>query len=317
MLKNFVQKYWLLLFFLFLFLFTAFSRISLRDVWDTVIALELWQLSVLLGVYFLISLLQIFARKYLLLGMNHSCRLSNLTFIHFSTMAAHYSTPAKIGFPLTVYLLKRFENIPYPHGTAITFVELTASTGICGIIAFIGGIFYFGAQSSELFLILLVLVAAGVILIGARQIFLKTKPSESRLGKFILDIGDAFSRVALKHLIFYICMLIFIQFFASFTLVLTCYFFQAELSIWQAVTAGSTAFFIGAISMIPMGLGTRDASLLFYLKFFGISSSVGISIVAVQRLLSTGLSFVLGVIFSSFLGLKNIRVQNNEDVTKN
>jgi uncharacterized protein (TIRG00374 family) len=317
MFKKFVEKYWLLFFFVGLFVFMAFFRISFKDVWQTILTLRLWQLIVLLALYFLISFSFICVRKYLLYALNHSCSLRNLTYIHFSSLAAHYSTPVKIGFPLAVYLLKRFENIPYPQGTAVVLIELTVSTGICGMIAIFGGFFYFEKNSHDLFLIFLIAIVVISFLAGVTGFVVKKRISNSRLGKFISDTGSAFAQVALSHIILYTGMMILTQFFSSLSLVLLCDFFSVDLSLGQALTAGSTAFFIGAISMIPMGLGTRDASLLFYLKLLGVSGGIGISIVTVQRLLSTGLSFVLGMIFSGILGIKNIRNQNSLDITKN
>ena len=287
------------------------SRISFNDIWKIILSLKLWQLSALLAVYFLISFFRIISRKYLLYSLYSSCRFKNLALIHFASMAAHYSTPVKIGFPFAVYLLNRFENIPYPYGTAAILIELTVSTGICGVIAIIGGFFYFRQYSYFLFQILLIAIVLGLIALwGVRHFFRKINKG-SRLRKFISDIGDAFSHVAPNHLILYTSITVFIQIFSSVNLVLLCYFFSAHLSIGQAVTAGSTAFFVGAMSMIPMGLGTRDASMLFYLKLFGIASSSGISIVAIQRLISTGLSYVLGILFGAVLGLKNVIAENN------
>jgi uncharacterized membrane protein YbhN (UPF0104 family) len=66
-----------------------------------------------------------------------------------------------------------------------------------------------------------------------------------------------------------------------------------------------------------MGLGTRDASMLFYLKLFGIANSSGISIVAIQRLISTGLSYVLGTLFGAVLGLRNVIADNTNGNMKN
>jgi uncharacterized protein (TIRG00374 family) len=315
--KNLVVKYWLLFFFIILFLLMATSRISFNDIWKTILSLKLWQLSALLAVYFLISFFRISSRKYLLYSLYSSCRFKNLALIHFTSMAAHYSTPAKIGFPLAVYLLNRFENIPYPYGTAAILIELTVSTGICGVIAIIGGFFYFREYSYFLFQIFLIAIVLGVITLWGLRLFFRKINNGSRLRKFISDIGDAFSHVAPGHIILYTSMMVFIQIFSSVNLVLLCYFFSAHLSIGQAVTAGSTAFFVGAVSMIPMGLGTRDASMLFYLKLFGIANSSGISIVAIQRLISTGLSYVLGTLFGAVLGLRNVIADNTNGNMKN
>jgi uncharacterized protein (TIRG00374 family) len=317
MLKNAIQKYWLLLFFLVLFAFMAIFRISFKDVWKNILTLTFWQVALLLGLYFVISIFHIYSRKYLLYAQDHTCRLRNLTYIHFSSLAAHYSTPAKIGFPLAVYLLKKFENVPYAHGTAVILIELAVSTVICGVVAIAGGFYYFEEHSHHLLRIFLILLAAGIALAAGLWLAVKKISGGSRLKKFISNMKAAFSMVTVRHLLVYALMMIFIQLFSSLTLVLLCHFFSAQLSIGRAITAGSTAFFIGAVSMMPMGLGTRDASLLFYLKLFGISGAVGITIVAIQRLLSTGLSFVLGMIFSAVLGLKNITAQNHLDATEN
>jgi uncharacterized membrane protein YbhN (UPF0104 family) len=88
-------------------------------------------------------------------------------------------------------------------------------------------------------------------------------------------------------------------------------FFSSDLSLLQAVVAGSTAFFLGALSMIPMGLGVREASVLFYLHYVGIPNEVGLSIVTIQRLLSTGLSFALGMLLGTLLGVKNLSSNSN------
>jgi uncharacterized protein (TIRG00374 family) len=81
------------------------------------------------------------------------------------------------------------------------------------------------------------------------------------------------------------------------------------LTFFEALVSTNSAFFLGAVSMVPMGLGTREASMLFYLEFFGIPSSTSIVVITLQRLISTGLAFLIGSLFIGFLGIKNL-VQN-------
>ena len=220
-------------------------------------------------------------------------------------MAAHYSTPAKIGFPLTVYLLKKFENVPYGTGTAMILIELIVSTGICGFIALIGSLFYFTIDPRVLMYLILSLLS--LIVIGyfvARRMMGKTQRN-GRIYEFTKSVIEAFSSISWKKGICYGLIMIFIQVLGSLYIVLLSYFFFEKLSLFQSLAANSTAFFLGAISMIPMGIGVREASMLFYLQHMGISNEVGLSIVTIQRLLSTGLSFVLGAVFGAGLGLKN------------
>ncbi|UCF73908.1 MAG: flippase-like domain-containing protein [Deltaproteobacteria bacterium] len=293
-------------FFIIVFFLMAIFKISLRDIWTAISSLKLWQFVLLLFIFLLISLFHIFTRKYLLYSLYSSATFKNLTLIHFSSMAAHYSTPAKIGFPLAVYLLNRLDNVPYATGTTVILIELIVSTTICGIIAFIGALFYLTGKTNIFIFSFSCLLIFVVLTFYGMHIFLKKGNENSRIYQFIKKVREAFSHIAVSHLMIYMCLMIFIQLLAGITLVLLSGFLSGELSLWQAIIANSTAFFLGAISMIPMGLGVREGSLLFYLRHLGITNEVGISIVTIQRLFSTGLSFVLGVIFGAILGVKNI-----------
>jgi uncharacterized protein (TIRG00374 family) len=285
----------------------AIFRISFGDIWMGISSLKLWQLSLLLSIFLLISLFQIIARKYLLYSLSSSATFKDLVLIHFSSMAAHYSTPAKIGFPLAVFLLNRFDNVPYASGTAMILIELVISTGICGIIALVGSFFYFAGTTKVLILALLcflILVMATFLL---SFYLLKKSRQESRLYRFIENTHRAFIHIGLSNLIILTSMRTLIQLFSGVNLVLLSAFLSAELSLWQAVVAGSTAFFLGALSMVPMGLGVREASMLFCLHHVGIAHEVALSIVTIQRLLFTGSAFVLGTIFGAIAGMKNIK----------
>ncbi|MEE9151809.1 MAG: lysylphosphatidylglycerol synthase domain-containing protein, partial [Thermoplasmata archaeon] len=184
--------------------------------------------------------------------------------------------------------------------------ELIASTTICGIIAFVGTFFYFTGKTNIFILSFSCLFIFVVLTFYGIQIFLRKGNENSRIYQFIKKVREAFSQIAVSHLMIYTFLVLLIQLLAGITLVLLSGFFSQELSLWQAVIANSTAFFLGAISMIPMGLGVREGSMLFYLRHLGITNEIGISIVTIQRLFSTGLSFVLGVIFGTILGVKNI-----------
>ena len=312
-LKNYIQKYWLFLFFIILFALIALFKISLKEIFNTVSLLKIWQILSLLFLYGLISTAMILSRKYLLYALSTTVTTRNLIYIHFSSMAAHYSTPAKIGFPLTVYLLKKFEDIPYGTGTAMILIELIVSTGICGFIALIGSFFFFTLDSRVLIYMALTLIALLVLAYFAAHRMIGKARNNGRIYQFIKSVIEAFSRMSPGKRICYGLIMIFVQVLGSLYLVLLSHFFFEKLSLFQSLVANSTAFFLGAISMVPMGIGVRDASMLFYLQHMGIKNEVGLSIVTIQRLLSTGLSFVLGTIFGAGLGLKNAAQTANND----
>jgi uncharacterized protein (TIRG00374 family) len=310
-LKQWVSKYWLLFFFIIVFIFMAVFKISFRDIWGAISSLKLFQFGLLFLVYLLISLFLIIARKYLLYSLSSPSRFKNLVLIHFSSKAAHYSTPAKLGFPFTVYLLKKFDNIPYTTGTVMVLIELVVSIGICGVIAFFGSYFYFSDKTNAV-LPLFLFFFIGVLTLYILSHILGKKAANSRFCRFIKDVYESFRHLNKYNSLLYILIIVFIQILSGINLVLLAYFFSANLSLWQAVIAESAAFFLGALSMVPMGLGVREASVLFFLYHVGIPKGVGLSIVTIQRLISTGLGFILGAIFGAIIGMKSIRVDSDQ-----
>jgi uncharacterized protein (TIRG00374 family) len=251
------------------------------------------------------------ARKYLLYSLSSPSRFKNLYLIHFSSKAAHYSTPAKLGFPFTVYLLKKFENIPYTTGTVMVLIEVVVSTAICGVIALFGSYFYFSDRRGAVVPLFLFFVICVLTLYMVSRI-LRKKAANSRFYKFIKDVHESFRQLNKYNSLLYILIITFFQILSGINLMLLAYFFSANLSLWQAVIAQSAAFFLGALSMVPMGLGVREASILFFLYHIGIPKEVGLSIVTIQRLISTGLTFSLGLIFGTIIGVKNISVDSDQ-----
>jgi uncharacterized protein (TIRG00374 family) len=219
-------------------------------------------------------------------------------------MAAHYSTPVKIGFPLTVYLLKKFEGIPIATGTAIVLIELSASMLICSLIAAFGVTFYFGNEFSFIAFIIVASVVIGAVVVNNKRPFFNRYTGFSRVTDFIIQVIDAFSTVSGKRALLYLVFSFFIRVFGSLNLYLLAIFFSEKITFLQALFSGSTAFFIGAVSLVPMGLGTRDLSMLYLLSQFGVTNETGMVIVSIQRVLFTGLGFLLGVISGSWLGIK-------------
>ncbi len=305
-LSRLFKRYWLLFFFVILFFFMAVFKISPRDLLTALSSLTISEIAVLIVIYFLISFTLILQRKYLLAVLTFRTTFKNLFLIHFSSMAAHYSTPAKIGFPLSVYLLKKFEDIPLSIGTSVIILELTVSTGVCGLLALIGAFQFFSHQVHTLVVSLSACILIFLITFFlVRWYFLKFGV-QNRISEFIHNIYEALAKISFTQILLYLSMTLLIQILSGLTLALLVGFLQAKISVWQAIVVNSTAFFIGAVSMVPMGLGVREASLFFYLRNLGVADGIIIPIAAIQRMLSTGLSFLLGMIFAAILGIEAV-----------
>ena len=306
-LSGLLKRYWLIFFFAILFLFMAIFKISPKDLLTALSSLTISEILILVILYFFISFALILQRKYLLAILNFRVTFKNLFLIHFSSMAAHYSTPAKIGFPLSIYLLKKFEDVPYSVGTSVIILELTLSTGICGLLALLGALQYVTHQVSMLAVSLFACILIGLVIFLLLRWYFNKFGVQNRVTDFIHNIYEALGKISLPQIALYFIMTLVVQILSGLTLALLAGFMQAKISVWQAIVVNSTAFFVGAVSMVPMGLGVREASIFFYLRNLGIADGVIIPIAAIQRMLSTGLSFLLGMIFGAVLGIDAIR----------
>gem|GEM_PF-2507893 len=312
-LRTFVRRYFFLLFIAVMAGLAVAAGVRPRDIWAAVSGLRLWQLGVLIGGYLLIAAVSIANRRALLAALGYRVRLGLLSLIHFTSMAAHYSTPAKIGFPLTVYLLRRSGAVPYPVGTTLVLTELVAGTGICGLIAVAGAIQFFGDSAGRILLGVLVCAVAGVAALTGMRIWLRRSGAKSRLRRFVGEIDVALRRIAPAAALRYGIVMLAIQVLSGALLVAMLVFLGVRVSVWQAVVANSTAFFLGAISMVPMGLGVNELTMLFCLKAFGVPGEAAVTAIAMQRLLTTGLTYLLGLLAGGLLGIHDARTQKPAD----
>lgn len=306
--KKYIAKYWLLFFFMIVFLVMGLFKIPAKKLYETLFSLRLWEFAIVILVYALISIFQILSRKYLFDQLGAKPGIKNLVLIHFSSMAAHYSSPAKLGFPLSVYLFKKFENIPYAIGTAMILTELVVSMGVCGFIALAGSYFYFASYRNTFLLTVLFLVILCLTIYFILRALGKNGKS-GRIHQFAADTQDIFRNIPFRAAITYIGISTFIQILSGINFFLLCYFFSIDVSVWKAIIVSSSAFFLGAVSMVPMGLGVREASVMFYLNYLHVASDISLSVITVNRLISTGLTFLLGLISGGILGTTKIAME--------
>ncbi len=306
--KKFLLQYSVIIVFLIIFILGYYSGISFDDLFTNIKKLSLWQIIVIAIWFFVIASLSIIGKKLILNFLGYPIGLKNIALIHFASISAHYSTPAKIGYPVTIYLLKKLEGIPLTVSTAIIGIELFVSVSLTGMLGLIGSVLYFNNRlksfSGGLFVI--VLVIAIVILM-----FYVLYKRNNRVRVFFGEMKESIKLLSLKKIMLYIIVQIAVQVAIAIHMILITHFLGSEISFWYALVAYSSAFIIGAVSMVPMGLGTRDLSMVFYLSSFGVPSDIAIVITAVQRIITTGLGYLLGLAASGIIGIRTIKSLKN------
>jgi len=302
--KQFVLRYSVIIVFLIVFILGYYSGISFNDLFSSLKKLNLWQITVIIIWFLVIASISILGKKLILTFLGYPARLKNIILIHFASISAHYSTPAKIGFPVTIYLLKKIEGIPIAISTASIAIELFVSVFLTGMIGLIGSVLYFNDRLQSLSSGLLVVLIAAIII---SVIFYVLYKKNNKVKTLFMELKQSIKLLSLSKIILYFIVQVAMQAAITIHIMLITYFLGYEINFWFALISYSSAFIIGAVSMVPMGLGTRDLSMVFYLSGFGVPSDVAIVITAIQRVITTGLGYLLGLLASGIIGIKSIK----------
>jgi uncharacterized membrane protein YbhN (UPF0104 family)/SAM-dependent methyltransferase len=226
--------------------------------------------------------------------------------------AANYSTPLKAGIALRVYLYKRLLGISPATGSALLGLEVVLATLVPAAISLFALLLFLPRGGPAVVAALAVMViGAAAVLTFIRSRFYDRAIVRLPLPKIALrvlapggDIVAALRRVPLGALGaaagIFASMWVFvgIRSFLAFQL------FGGSMNITELVGISAAAFTLGSLSLLPMGLGVRDATLVALFVQAGADRDVAIAVAALDRLLSTGVPLLLGILSAQILGLR-------------
>jgi len=272
-----------------------------------------YQLLLLLAFIKVVSVLFHTFAVWLLLNRVHSqSRFSQVYLALTSSLAVGYFLPGKVGLPVRVYLYHRLFGLTVGVSFGLVGWEMAVTTFI-PLIFSIPGLWIFYPYPRLFFSVLFLLclipssILAGYFLwhYGAKISWLyKIRRFFSRLSPFVEGLTHTlrsldFWIIALLSL-FYFFVLLCSVWFAHLLLL----YFGTPVSLFTLLSIQSLSYLAGVVSMMPMGLGARDLSLAVLLGKVGVPADVATYTVLIQRVIATGLSFLLGLISWQILGLK-------------
>jgi len=248
----------------------------------------------------------------LLAGAGVSRSVGQLYLAVTASTAANYSTPVKAGIPLRVYLYKRLLGISPATGSALVGLEILLATLVPAVISLFALLLFLPDGGPAV----AAAVAVGAGGAAAALAFVRSRFYDRAIAPLPLpriarralapggDIVVALRRVPLRSLgaatgIFAaMFVLVGVRSFCAFQL------FGGSMNIVELVGISAAAFTLGSLSLLPMGLGVRDATLVALFVQAGADRDVAIAVAALDRLLSTGVPLVLGLLSAQILGLR-------------
>jgi uncharacterized protein (TIRG00374 family) len=211
-------------------------------------------------------------------------------------------TPAKAGEAMKALFLRIEKGAPLERGIAVVFAErMTDLTGIMflvgiGFIAFPYGLLSFVVVLALVALVLVVLATPGLSLRLVE--WLKSKRVFNKVGVMAeRGLHDARSLLAGRSLIKGTALGLVAwsaECIAFYLILVGC---SLDVGFLEAVFVYSFASVIGAISMMPGGMGTTEATMIGLLVLLSASASMASFVVILTRVCTLWFAVGLGLIF--------------------
>ena len=285
-------------------LFFALRNVPLIQIWNTLRHLQLWQITAILGIDFIIYLF-VTARWWLIVqAENKAVSYLPLVGIRIAVFGISYFTlgPQVGGEPLQVIYLQRTYGLTYTRATASVIMDKLLELLANFILLVFGftGIMQAGMLSSSgilpLWGLMIMTILVAWPLIHVILLYRKTYPISAFLQTMTFARHTKAVRFirAAEHLAGRFCQRQTRTLFAAMLVSILAaagmvseYFLMASflhfhLPFWQTVAAW-TAGWLSFLVPLPGGLGALEASQVFALGFFGISAASAIGMALVMR----------------------------------
>jgi len=214
-------------------------------------------------------------------------------------------TPGKVGELLKSYLVKEITNEPISKTAPIIFAERITDFVSLLIIAIVGAyIFDYGGEITIgvalFFLVIIVIISNKRLALPIINLFEKIKFLE----KYLHNIHTAYTSSNQLLKIKPLLLMTFVSLISWGFECLGYYFillnFQIDFGLIWASFSYSFATIIGAISMLPGGLGVTEGSLTFMLIQENISKDVAVATTFIVRVVTLWFAVIVGIISVSF-----------------
>lgn len=259
---------------------------------------------------FLLSTLLAIAPSWLFLRRaGHRIPFASFSGIMLASQAMNATNPLRVGFPFRVYLLKERYGVSLGTGSLLIplegFMALVVALGAALLFAPLHDQVLDGPWSTLLVLAALLGLTAAVVagrLAGQGRLPVSPRLPQ-RIRGALKSVGESLSHVTPASLFAFAIFYLASDVAVAGILKVAVSGSGFDVSLSYLVSAYCGAYLLGSISLMPQGLGTRDASLGLFLHAAGASPEQAAYAALVVRAATTGFSFVLGILAAWAMGL--------------
>ena len=214
-------------------------------------------------------------------------------------------TPGKMGEVLKSYLVKEISNTPISKTAPIIFVERITDSISLMFIALIGAyVFNYGriivVTVSIFFLFLVIVLSNKKIAMPVLKFFEKSKYLKKHLVSIHSAYESSYQMLRPLPLIYMILLSLVAWSFECWGYHIILVNFGVDVSFLWASFSYAFAIILGAISMLPGGLGATEGSLTFMLVQVGCSKNIAVASTFIVRAVTLWFAIFVGIISVTF-----------------
>ena len=298
---------------LFLITVIYFSRLIPKINLDTISLLTYQEWLLVLLLFCIVQFLNLWYFKFILTRMCPINSLTKLFQILFASYSFNYAGPLKLGMPVRIFLFKEILGVPYSAGIAT--VMATTGLDICVMTTLVIALTAWICVSPLVGFTLglaIIIGFTGLAALSHRWSFARLE-RPAWLARFLADIRNLSPFVTLCAILLSATKLL-LNSLAGWIVLLG---FGKTTGLAEFSLVYFSSHLAGLLSLIPMGIGIKDASVIELLGRMGTSPSVGIAFVAIDRLIWSMLPLVIGLMAGWQLGvnalIKSVRSESEPD----
>jgi uncharacterized protein (TIRG00374 family) len=210
-------------------------------------------------------------------------------------------TPGKMGELLKSYLVKQVNGTSISKTAPIVFAERATDFLSLTILALAGAYFY--EYGKNIIIIIGLIILTGLIIISNKKLFYKIISIISNfsfISKHILKIRTAYESssklLSITPLLLMTLLSVVSWGFECFGYYLILTNFEMEIDVLWAIFSYSFATIVGALSMLPGGLGVTEGSLTLMLVQKGLSEHNAFAATFIVRAVTLWFAVLVGAI---------------------
>jgi uncharacterized protein (TIRG00374 family) len=246
-------------------------------------------------------------------SLGYKTSFLRLYLVSYAGLASLFSMPFKMGVPVWVVLCKAFLDIPPAASSAQVFLVTSISVFFSSLLSILGIGLLFQKRDAYSFLVLaytLILLIAVTLVLDLRRIepLLSGWPDwmrkwGQRVLRFALEFQQLIRQVSKAWLLAAVGLHLIRLWLRAVCLYIVFYSLGSTVPLSKILLMQAASGLAGWISMLPMGIGVKDVTLVVLLAAIGVSHEIAVLGGVVDRMLWSMVPIVLGTISASILGL--------------